>query len=103
MKNAIRNTAAVLLAGFAVAGSAHAAYVCDNPPTPVDQRACAAAEEGPEVLRRFIQNIRPVHNLYFYDYVNEARLVAWQEQEARARALADAGKTSTAATNRNPR
>jgi hypothetical protein len=103
MKNPIRHTFAALIAMFAVAGSAHAAFVCDDPPSAVDKRACDAAEQGPEALRHFIQRMRPVHNLYFYDYVNEARLVAWDARDARARAIVEAGETTTASMSKERR
>lgn len=93
---ALRHTLSALLASFAFVGTAHAAYLCEDPPSPIDKRACEAAEQGPDVLRRFIDRIKPVHNLYFYDYVNEARLVAWQEAEARAMAADKAAKTASA-------
>ena len=93
---ALRHTLSALLASVAFAGTAHAAYLCDDPPSPIDKRACAAAEQGPDALRRFIDRIKPVHNLYFYDYVNEARLVAWREAEARAMAADKAAKTASA-------
>jgi hypothetical protein len=102
MKHAIRQSFTAVVAALAIAGSAHAAYLCDDPPSPVDQRACAAAEQGPEALRRFIQRIRPVHNLYFDDYVNEARLLAW-DAEDRQRAIAEAAKTTTATVDRERR
>lgn len=99
MKTVLRHTLFALIASVAFVGTSHAAYLCDEPPSAVDARACEAAEQGPDALRRFIERIRPVHNLYFYDYVNEARLVAWQKSEDRARAQADA-TTATAAAER---
>jgi hypothetical protein len=102
MTHAVRQSFTAVIATLAVAGSADAAYLCDDPPSPVDQRACAAAEQGPEALRRFIEHIRPVHNLYFYDYVNEARLVAWDAKDRR-RAIAEAAKTTTAAVEKERR
>jgi len=95
----LRNTLSALIISVAFVGTSHAAYLCDDPPSPVDKRACEAAEQGPDVLRRFIERIKPVHNLYFFDYVNEARLVAWDASDARARAQKDAAKTANAATS----
>ena len=96
MNIALRNTLSAMIVSVAFVGTSHAAYLCDNPPSPIDKRACEAAEQGPDVLRRFIDRIKPVHNLYFYDYVNEARLVAWQEAEGRALAADKAAKTASA-------
>ena len=96
MKRTALHHSAALLISIAFAGSAHAAFLCDNPPSQIDQRACEAAEQGPDVLRRFIDRLRPIHNLYFYDYVNAARLVAWEQSESRARAMNEAAKTAAA-------
>ena len=45
----------VLLSAGAFAAGAHAEYRCDPAPTPVDQRACDAAKQGPDALRRFVE------------------------------------------------
>ena len=82
MNQVHRHAFAILLAGCAVASTADARYLCRDPQTRLDQRACAAAEEGPQALRRFIDRMRPIESLYFYDYVNEARLLAWLERKA---------------------
>jgi len=62
------------------AGSAQARYLCDAPPTRLDARACAAAQQGPSELRRFIQRVQGIQNLHFADYVNEATEAAWATQ-----------------------
>jgi hypothetical protein len=100
MSNAIRSSLAILIAGVAIAGSAHARYLCNEPPSRIDQRACEAAEEGPAVLRRFIDRMRPIQQLYFYDYVDQARLVAWDERDNRNRAMAEADRLADAARPR---
>jgi hypothetical protein len=61
--------------------TARAEYRCDRPHTEVDRVACEKAAEGPEALRHYIQRMRSVETLYFYDYVNEERLTAWRKME----------------------
>jgi hypothetical protein len=73
-----RNRAALALAVLTMTGFAHAEYRCDAPPTPLDRRACEKAKEGPQALRRFVEAQRPLHSLYFFDYMTEAQLVAWR-------------------------
>ena len=65
-------TAAASLATLALAlapMTAHAEYRCANPSGSVEQRACAMAAAGPEVLRRFVERTRGIYILYYYDYV----------------------------------
>jgi hypothetical protein len=93
---ALRHTFSALIISVAFAGTAHAGYLCDKPPSPVDRRACEAAWQGPEALRHFMQHIRPIHNLYFFDYVDEARLDAWDASKARAQARPESEKRTTA-------
>jgi hypothetical protein len=66
-----------------IAGNAQARYLCDAPPTPLDARACAAAQKGPAALRQFIQRVQSIQNLQFSDYVDEATDVAWAAQKSR--------------------
>ncbi|HTT11251.1 MAG TPA: hypothetical protein VMG60_10215 [Burkholderiaceae bacterium] len=75
----------VVLAGAALcaASAARAEYRCDPPPREIDRVACLKAAEGPEALREYIRKMRDVETLYFYDYVNEERLVAWRKMERR--------------------
>ena len=42
---------------------------CTKPNGSIEQRACAVAAAGPEVLRRFIERTRSIYNLYYWDYV----------------------------------
>jgi len=77
----LRPVPVMLGAALFVAGAARAEYVCDHPPRDIDHLACKKAAEGPEALRQFIQRMRSVETLYFYDYVNEARLEAWRQME----------------------
>jgi hypothetical protein len=84
-KTAIRLTAIAWLAGLAIAGNANAKYLCNEPPSSRDARACDAAKEGPEALRRFIQRMRVVEFLQFEDYVNKETVLAWEAKEANER------------------
>ena len=62
--------AAALLTAIAFAPSAaQADYKCAKPNGSIEQRACAMAAAGPEVLRRFIERTRGIYNLYYWDYV----------------------------------
>lgn len=72
-----------MLSGAALFGgnTACAEYRCDPPPSEIDRAACTKAAEGPEALRQYIQRMRSVATLYFYDYVNEERLTAWRKME----------------------
>ena len=54
MNTTIRFTFALLFAGAFAAG-AHAEYRCDPAPSSIDQRACNAAQQGPDSLRRFVE------------------------------------------------
>lgn len=77
---AFRFTAAALvgtaLSTVAVAGTV---YKCDAPSTSIDRRACEAAKQGPEALRRFIERIRVIESLEFANYMTDAQLLAWRE------------------------
>jgi hypothetical protein len=64
------------LATTAVAGTD---YKCDESPTSIDRRACDAAKQGPEALRRFIQRMRVIESLDFVNYMTDAQLLAWRE------------------------
>ena len=72
-------------AGADLTATAHAEYKCDLPPTSIDRRACEAAKERPESLRRFIQRMQPIANLQFSDYVSDATILAWEMNRARER------------------
>lgn len=73
----LRLSAIVLTAAFAA--SAHAEYRCGSAPSSIDARACAAAEQGPDALRRFVQQwTSQMSNLSFYDYVDSNTERAWE-------------------------
>jgi hypothetical protein len=95
--SALRISAITLFAAL-VSSSASAQYRCDEPPTDLDRRACQAAQQGPEALRRFIQRVRMVESLHFDDYVNKATLIAWEEKAAREQAAEQAAKSASVAS-----
>jgi hypothetical protein len=61
------------------AAVAHTNYKCNDPRTPIDRRACEAAKQGPDALRRFIERMRVIESLDFYDYMTDAQLLAWRQ------------------------
>ncbi|HEY2865314.1 MAG TPA: hypothetical protein VGK37_16965 [Casimicrobiaceae bacterium] len=71
MKRIYRPTAvaAALLTAIAFAPAAQAEYKCIRPSGSIEQRACAMAAAGPDVLRRFIERTRGIYILYYWDYV----------------------------------
>jgi hypothetical protein len=73
--------AVVIGASFLFANTARAEYRCDAPPTEIDHMACKKAKQGPDALRQYIQRMRVIESLYFFDYVNEERLIAWRDLE----------------------
>ena len=74
-------SAALLLVGAALfVNVARAEYRCNRPPTRIDKEACEKAKEGPDALRQYIQRMRVIESLYFFDYVNEERLLAWRQK-----------------------
>jgi hypothetical protein len=54
-----------------VAAPSFAAYKCDAPTGLIDSKGCAAAQQGPEALRRFIQRTQWMWGTTFYDYVRD--------------------------------
>jgi hypothetical protein len=72
----------VLAAGLAAA--AHAEYRCTPAPTSIDRRACEAADQSPEALRRFVYRMR-MSNLQFSDYVDAKTERAWDVKQAQER------------------
>ncbi len=72
---------ALLLGAALFVNVARAEYRCDPPRGYLDRQACEKAKQGPDALRWYIWRIRMIENLYFYDYVNDQRLLAWREKE----------------------
>jgi len=79
----IRLSAIVLAATFAA--TAHAEYRCDSPSTPNDRQACAAAAQGPEALRRYVNSWpSQIANLQFSDYVDSNTERKWDQMQKAA-------------------
>lgn len=73
-----RISAALVLAA-AFTASANAEYRCASATIGLDKRACAAAEQGPDALRRFVhQWDRQMASLRFSDYVDANTERAWE-------------------------
>lgn len=69
----------------AVAAAANADYRCDAPPSWVDRDACAAADQGPVALRRFVEQMNSLRiNIQFADYVNESTAQKWDSTRRQA-------------------
>jgi hypothetical protein len=81
MNRVIRISTALSL--LLTAAAVHAEYKCDTSTWQVDQRACEAAKQDPQALRRYILRMQPFATLHFPDYVNKATLLAWEAKEAR--------------------
>jgi hypothetical protein len=67
-------TTATLALVCAISGAAvpaQAAGRCDDPRTVIDQRACQAANQGPETLRRFVERTRMIYALSYYDFARD--------------------------------
>jgi hypothetical protein len=101
----MKTTQSILAASLLLIGSgavsAQARYLCDAPPTPLDARACAAAQQGPAQLRQFVQRMQSIQNLHFADYVDEATAVAWDAQTQKVRR--PAGEEHTLAARQQAR
>jgi hypothetical protein len=76
---------ALLATTSVVAGNATAEYRCNSQAMPADKGACAAAQQGPAALRQYVERMRGVQQLHFFDYVNKETLLAWEEKERRDR------------------
>jgi len=75
----------VLLSAGAFASGAHAEYRCDPARTPLDQRACEAAKQGPDALRRFVERwTSKLSNLHFADYVDATTAQTWDVKSGHA-------------------
>lgn len=58
---------------------------CDAPRVPADRRACEAAREGPQALRRFIWRTRGIYGLYFGDYMTDDDIDRYHARQAAQR------------------
>ena len=65
----------------------------------IDQRACDAAAQGPDELRRFIQRVQGIASLSFSDYMTDAQVFAWRKANAPTR-TAEVNRAGTEAPKR---
>ena len=74
-----------------VSTQVRAEFKCDAPQLRIDRVACDHAAQSPEALRHYVQRMRVIDNLYFFDYVNEERAREWatsrSERSARSPVL----------------
>lgn len=92
MNATITRYSSVLLFAGAFAAGAHAEYRCDPAPSPIDQRACDAAKQGPDSLRRFVERWdSKMSNLYFPDYVDAKTAQSWDAKQALAQPASEDG------------
>jgi hypothetical protein len=78
MTATISRVSIALFVAAACAASAHAKYVCDSQPVGIDLRACQAAAQGPDALRRLVNSwVGQMSNLYFADYVDPKTAQNW--------------------------
>jgi hypothetical protein len=76
---------------LAAAASMPARAVDCTAPSGIDQvRGCAAAKQGPEALRHYVERTRMIHNLYYWDYAPYAggANVSKEDSQAKPAALA---------------
>ena len=65
-----------------VSAPVRAEFKCDAPGSRLDRVACEKAKESPSALRQYIQRIRVIESLHFFDYVDEAQARAWAQNES---------------------
>jgi hypothetical protein len=65
-KRTLPLVAAAILAA-AISLPAHAVD-CSAPKGIDEVKGCAAAKQGPEALRHYVERTRMIHNLYYWDY-----------------------------------
>ena len=74
-------TALLLTAAPAFVVPASAQSRCDAPRNHVDRRACEAARESPDALRRFIWRTQGIYRLYFFDYMTADDIVRYYARQ----------------------
>jgi hypothetical protein len=95
--NALRICPALVLAA-AFTASANAEYRCTPAPTAADQRACEAAAQGPDALRRYVQRWdKQIAGLTFSDYVDAKTAQSWEAKGRVARTDTDRVKVASSA------
>jgi hypothetical protein len=91
-----RGTAAAI--ALLLASAAHAQYRCADAQNWIDRRGCAAAQKGPDELRRFVWQMSRIRiDVAFDDYVDEKTLLAWEAQASGRRAAQAPGPAASAA------
>jgi hypothetical protein len=77
LQHSVAFTFAAAVAGFTLA--AHAEYLCKEPPTQADRKACELArQDSPAALIHFIERTNAVYHLYLPDYVSDADAARWE-------------------------
>ena len=81
---------------------ARAEFKCDSPTVRIDRVACEKAKESPSALRRYIERMRIIESLEFSDYVNDAQVAAWAQNESNRAATKKASVHSAEFVQENP-
>jgi len=78
MTTSVTRLCSALFVAAVFTASAHAEYRCNPPPSSIDRRACEAAEQGPDTLRRFVWRMNWLRaNILFWDYVDAKTAQNW--------------------------
>lgn len=85
MTATISRVSIALFVAAGCAASAHAKYVCDSSPVGIDLRACQAAAQGPDALRRLVNSwVGQMSNLYFGNFVDPKTAQNWDARRQMA-------------------
>lgn len=96
MNTRLAQLSAGLFFATALVASANAEYRCAPASTSIDHRACAAAEQGPDALRRVVHRMDgQMANLSFNDYVDPKTERAWEAKTANAKPSNESVKVAT--------
>jgi hypothetical protein len=85
---ALRSAAAAALLAIVATPPALAAVDCGAPRGIDQQRACKAAEEGVDSLRRFSERTRNIYQIYVHDYTAAIAPRAGTNDDARIKVAA---------------
>jgi hypothetical protein len=87
----------------ALAGAARAEYRCEPAGTTIDRKACEAARQGPDELRRYVLVTKPIRSdLQASDYVDRKTVEAW-DARARQQASQDSERPARSQVARDAR
>ena len=79
MASIVTRSALGILLVAGITATAQAEYRCDPAPTFRDRRACEAAQEGPQALRRYLLQMSwHGHSMQMQDYVSPAIAERWE-------------------------